>query len=162
MAHIEEGLAILEAIGADQLAKDAFCLHPLVQGDSDLQHSLQPGSVLSAFPVEARAVALAMEYRAVANAYLSHHCTGPADRPGLSCIAEVNQMLVADKVQNRKDFERYHLGSHPNSRVLSQYFANWLSALGVSEAQYQELVSGFSPELPPNNSSKPTPLRGAA
>ena len=162
MAHIEEGLAILEAIGAAQVAKDAFCLHPLVQSDSDLQQSLEPGSALDAFPVHARAVALAMEYRAVANSYLSHHCTGPADKPSLSRIAEVNQMLVADKVQNRKDFERYHLGSHPNSAVLSQYFANWLAALGISEDRYQELAWVLSQELPPNNSSKPTPLRGAA
>ncbi|MBT2747517.1 MULTISPECIES: hypothetical protein [unclassified Lysobacter] len=48
-------------------------------------------------------------------------------------------MLIADKVRNRKDFETLHLGSHPNSRVLAQYFANWLRALGVDETRYRAL-----------------------
>lgn len=103
-----------------------------------------------------------MEYRAVANAYLSHHYTGAADKPRLSSITAVNHMLVADKVQNRKDFECYHQTYHPNSAVLAQYFNNWLRTLGVSEARYRELASVLSSQLTPNNSSKPTPLRGAA
>ncbi|MGO4262326.1 hypothetical protein [Lysobacter sp. TAB13] len=42
-------------------------------------------------------------------------------------------------VHNRKDFETHHLDSHPNSPVLTQYFANWLRALGVDEAGYRAL-----------------------
>ena len=162
IAHINEGLALLDALGAEQSAKDAFCLHPLVQDNEALVQSLEPGSHLRAFPVEPVAVALAMEYRATANAYLSHHCTGPTDEPALSPLPAVNLMLVADKVQNRKDFELYHQASHANSALLAQYFANWLRRLGISEARYQELVALLGPELPPNNSFKPTPLRGAA
>jgi hypothetical protein len=34
--HVDEGLYILKVFGASELAKRAFILHPLVQGDSDL------------------------------------------------------------------------------------------------------------------------------
>ena len=143
--HIDEGLRVLEAIGAPQVAKDAFCLHPLVQSTPSLEQSLQPGSALLSFPLQPAAIILAMEYRAVANAYLSEHCTGPADTPVLSSIPAVNDMLVADKVQNRKDFERFHRSTHPKSALLEQYFANWLRVLGVSEERYRELAALADP-----------------
>ncbi|MDJ1501575.1 hypothetical protein [Xanthocytophaga agilis] len=55
----------------------------------------------------------------------------------LSPLNEVNQMLIADKIQNRKDFERYHQQSHARSEELTIYFANWLKRLGISEEKYQ-------------------------
>ncbi|BAV98686.1 hypothetical protein [Lysobacter enzymogenes] len=137
--HIGEGLAVLDAIGATPRAMQAYCLHPLLQDDDSLELSLQPGSAFQRHAPDPIATALAMEYRRVANAYLSQHCAGADDLIALSPLAEVNQMLVADKVQNRKDFERYHLGAHPRSDVLAQYFANWLRALGVDEARYRAL-----------------------
>ena len=45
---------------------------------------------------------------------------------------------IADKIQNRKDFELYHELTHPRSKELIQYFKNWLEKLGVSEEAYQE------------------------
>src|SRR4051794_1444989 len=69
--HINEGLLVLDAIDAALTARQAYCLHPLVQGDTELSAAFQPGSVLYRYPIDLFALALAMEYRSVANGYLS-------------------------------------------------------------------------------------------
>ncbi|HEX8614609.1 MAG TPA: hypothetical protein VF800_25295 [Telluria sp.] len=139
IAHIDEGLALLDEIGAPQRAKEAFCLHPLIQDGGALLAALAPDSMFSECQPDPVVVLLAMEYRRVANDYLLHHCEGEHDAIELSCVDEVNQMLIADKIQNRKDFERFHRGKHKNSAVLERYFANWLRRLGVSEERYAQL-----------------------
>ncbi|MFN0252580.1 MAG: hypothetical protein ACKV2T_37230 [Kofleriaceae bacterium] len=137
IAHVDEGLAILDAIGATDAAKRAFCLHPLVQADADLAEN---AARLGEFSGDVYVMALAMEYRNVANATLSHRVIASADDIPLSPLADVNAMLVADKVQNRKDFEHHHRGTHPRSAELARYFALWLERLGVDEARYAELA----------------------
>ncbi|MDQ1811877.1 hypothetical protein RBA41_01030 [Massilia sp. CCM 9210] len=144
IAHIDEGIALLDAIGAPLRAMEAFCIHPLVQDDGALLAALAPESVFRAHQPDAAVVALAMEYRRVANAYLPHHCERADDAIELSGVDEVNQMLIADKVQNRKDFERHHLGRHARSDILQLYFANWLRRLGVSEERYAQLCGRAS------------------
>ncbi len=57
----------------------------------------------------------------------------------LSPIIEVNQMLMADKLQNRKDFEIYQEGIHERSSELKQYFMNWFKRLEISEEMYQNI-----------------------
>ena len=52
-------------------------------------------------------------------------------------------MLIADKVQNRKDFLKYHYGTHKKSVELDIYFKNWLRALNVTEADYNFLIEGL-------------------
>jgi hypothetical protein len=52
-------------------------------------------------------------------------------------------MLIADKVQNKADFDLYHRGTHPESAKLEMYFDNWLRRLGVGAQAYQSLV-GFA------------------
>lgn len=138
--HIDHGLAILAAIGASARARRAFCLHPLVQANEDLAASYPRLGTLTDDP---RVLALALEYRHVANATLSTRpITSAADIP-LSPLGEVNDMLIADKVQNRADFEAHHEGTHPRSTELARYFRLWLERLGVDEARYAELaVSG--------------------
>lgn len=54
----------------------------------------------------------------------------------LSPLREVNDMLIADKVQNRKDFELFHSSTHDKRDRLAAYFAEWLAALEVSEDIY--------------------------
>lgn len=133
--HINEGLMILGLIGASFEAAKAYCIHPLFQNDEDLRtvgndYTFRDGYSESTF--------LAMEYRYIANSYLAK-MPKPVEGIHLSPIQNVNHMLIADKVQNRKDFEKYHLGIHPNSDRLLEYFKEWLDALGVSEEKYQEL-----------------------
>lgn len=127
MNHVDEGIALFDsfwpALDTD-LAKRAWCLHPLVQADADLVANL-PLLVQA----DARAVALAMEYRRVANAYLSKRVIASLDEIELSPLDDVNRMLYVDKIQNRKDFRQYHLGTHPRSKELEQYFENWIQRL---------------------------------
>ena len=137
--HVREGVQILRFLGASQRAVDAFCLHPLVQSDEDLKTHLVDGSILTRLHIDPLALATAIEYRSVANHYLSHDPVRPTDQIRLSPLADVNHMLIADKVQNRKGFE-HHNSAHPRAEHLAAYFDSWLSALGVSEQDYEDLV----------------------
>lgn len=132
--HINEGLIILDALSESQAAKDAFCLHPMVQDDSELAETWQ---LVTRYVTDPLTIMLAMEYRSVANDYLSAKVNS-GQEIRLSPLVAVNNMLIADKVQNRKDFERYHKGTHPRSAELDVYFKQWLARLQVSEEQYQE------------------------
>jgi len=138
--HIDEGLAVLNAIQASQPACEAYCLHPIVQSNEALVAAFLPDSVLWRFAIDLYAMALTMEYRSVANGYLSTRRIQSLEQIRLSPLPEVQHMLIADKVQNRKDFERYHLDTHPRSAELLQYFKNWLQVLEISESRYQELA----------------------
>ncbi len=136
--HIHQGLVILGAIGASETAKKAYCLHPLFQNDQELSTVAQ--TYLRNNPsADPYVVMLAMEYRQVANAYLSR-AVMPENGIKLSVLPEVNDMLIADKVQNRKDFDLYHKGAHVMSDRLTQYFGEWLKALGVSDDCYKNLI----------------------
>lgn len=140
--HIDEGLIILDRIGASTLAKRAFCLHPLLQSDADLAANLE--YVVSAVMMDwggPAVIALAIEYRSVANEYLAH-CVVRAGGIRLSPLEDVNDMLIADKVQNRKDFERYHATTHKNRLRLEEYFNQWCKVLGVDD-QYKKLIEGL-------------------
>lgn len=135
--HINEGLAVLRRIGASEYAQRAFCVHPMVQADLDLENNYD--ILVGCRP---QVIALAMEYRSVANEYLSDKAgTGHAIR--LSPLGEVNQMLIADKVQNCKDFNTYHKGTHPRSKELEKYFAHWLEMLEVNQELYEELCAAI-------------------
>lgn len=150
--HIHEGVRILDAIGASQWAIRGFCLHPLFQNDAELltQATKYLAETPNAYPVM-----LVMEYRSVANNYLAYRknpdgtvVNTPKSQLRVSCLKEVNDMLIADKVQNRKDFEAYHKGTHPQSARLDEYFKEWLEALKVNEGYYQELVETIAPGQP--------------
>jgi hypothetical protein len=138
MNHIDEGLFILEYIGASEAAKRAYCLHPLVQTDEDLVKNLN--YMANEWKCDTYELALALEYRNAANAWLSDRVwmedglmPHPVYEypPKLSPLKEVNDMLIADKVQNYKDFIIYHRGTHPRSDQLDTYFQEWLKVLGV-------------------------------
>lgn len=131
--HIDEGLYILEKIGSSEIAKKAYCLHPIVQDDKSLdenKHLLKN--------IDSDVTIASIEYRSVANEYLSKREISSLSEIRLSPLKDVNDMLIADKIQNRKDFELYHLGKHERSDELDSYFKNWLERLNISEEFYQE------------------------
>lgn len=141
MFHIDEGLFLLDLLGASELAKRAYCLHPLVQADADLAASFARIGELTDDP---RVLVLVMEYRNIANATLSTRPIASAAEIPLSPLADVNVMLVADKVQNYKDFILYHRATHPRSDALDRYFHRWLERLGVSPTQREELFAALA------------------
>jgi len=122
MKHIDEGIEILGALDASEVAKRAFCLHPIVQNSE---------------PVDvgwSTCLGIAEEYRDKANAYLCRPDTDYVrtvrqvrNRVG-SMTGDCRLMLIADKLQNRADFERYH-PAHPRAEQLARYFNLWLEFL---------------------------------
>jgi hypothetical protein len=126
MQHIDEGLFVLTLLGAEDKAKRAYCIHPLVQDDGMVDKWLP----ILAKEVDAHVLALAMEYRNLANAYLPKHFSlQSAKGINVGVIYAVKHMLIADKVQNYKDF----LLHTPNVGAVDRYigyFNSWFAALG--------------------------------
>lgn len=120
--HIDEGIEILNSIGASQETIDAYCLHPLLQSDEDFNKNLS----LDYSEISSKALILAVEYRRVANSYLStmnmNNFVGFTNK-------EIRDMLYADKLQNEKDFKLYHESTHKRSKELRVYFDNWINIL---------------------------------
>lgn len=133
MNHIDEGVVIMKKIGASDDAIAAYCLHPLLQGDADLVSNLDAVSKV----VTAKQMALAIEYRQFANSWLSakveilNGATKFIGLPSPGPLAEVRDMLIADKVQNYKDFIVYHRGTHQRSAELDIYFRKWMEVLNI-------------------------------
>ena len=120
--HIDEGVEILKNIGADEDTIDAYCLHPILQSDEEFNKNL----TMDFKNISTPALLLAMEYRRVANSYLS---TNKMENFVGFTNEKIKQMLYADKVQNEKDFALYHEGTHKRSKELREYFNNWLNIL---------------------------------
>lgn len=135
--HIDEGLIILDIIGASTESKKAYCVHPLFQSDGDLLIAYTEGNW---YGINANIILLAMEYRSVANEFLSIVKPTSTSDIRLSPLKDVNDMLIADKIQNRKDFNLYHKGKHPRSNELDLYFSLWLYRLGIGIERYQEII----------------------
>lgn len=147
MNHIDEGLVIIER-AADlinqysdvdvQNTMKAFCLHPMLQSDEALVEVMSDIPDIGLMPH--KALIYAMEYRSIANDYLSPKHINNIGDIKLSVLPEVNLMLIADKVQNYKDFIMYHKGYHPRSDELNEYFTNWLCKLDVHHGLYHKLI----------------------
>lgn len=143
--HVAEGVTILAALGAPLVAQQAFCLHPLTQADADLVANWNDLG-----QCDALAVALTMEYRWVANRGARRALRAAGWRIEKSCLPLINTMLIADKVQNRKDFlAHFRPGTHPEYEELVRYFDLWMDALEISDERYVELTSLLPPALHP-------------
>jgi hypothetical protein len=137
MNHIDEGLYILDKINASMIAKKAYCLHPIIQTDEDIIQESIYNRLTDTSP---KVAMVATEYRSVANEYLSNRVIKSINEIRLSPLKDVNDMLIADKIQNRKDFIFYHQDAHPRSKELSIYFDNWFRRLGITRDFYNECV----------------------
>lgn len=124
--HIIEGDCVLKELNCSIDTRKAFYIHPLIQNDIDLHNNKN-----LLYPISSIVLAYTFEYRNIANQYLSLRQITTLDDIQLSPLQEVNQMLIADKIQNYKDFILYHKNTHPRSNELNQYFINWLIKLDV-------------------------------
>lgn len=131
--HIDEGLKILTHLKASQEVLDAYCLHPILQSDEALLQNMD----FDFKDISHKTIILAMEYRRVANSFLSRNID--LDFVGLSC-EEVRQMLIADKVQNYKDFIIHHYGKHGRSHELNKYFNDWFKILDIDYYEYEKIL----------------------
>lgn len=131
--HINEGLLILTHLNATDIVKDAYCLHPILQNDDAFINNKS----LNFEGISTESIILAMEYRRVANSYLSRNKM--EDFVGFSCD-EVKQMLIADKVQNYKDFLIYHAKTNERRFELDEYFNNWFTLLNVDFNKLKHII----------------------
>lgn len=145
--HIYEGVEILKKINADRITIDAYCLHPIIQNDQDFLDFLEFDN--NYCEIDPRAWVLACEYRNVANSFLSDKIIKNSDgeflnqSSSLKFCERIKKMLIADKVQNKKDFMIYHLGKHDRSDELAFYFNAWLEILEISNSEYERLVTSL-------------------
>lgn len=154
--HITEGIAIIGAMYDLEpgtfppgITARAFCLHPLFQNDTEL---MDVGwETAGVWDLNQRAILLAMEYRWRANNWLSNKVRLEEQPSGWMApildglpdtgpLPAVRIMLIADKVQNYKDFLTHHAETHPRRVELDFYFQTWLNVLGVSHERYEELA----------------------
>lgn len=137
MNHIYEGVIIMRELFASEHAIHAYIIHPLLQDDEPLKKHFH----ICAHYLEPEVIGLAMEYRRTANACLAHHVF---IEPAKSPLGEVNQMLIADKVQNYKDFLAYHDGKN-HCRVsditMHFYFNAWFKELSCDYQSLSKLIS---------------------
>lgn len=140
MRHIDEGLRLVRHLSQDVDVARAWVLHPLFQDDQSLREMF----VLSGWTPTYRTTILAMEYRSVANAYTSTMRKG---EPKLSALPGVNEMLIADKVQNHKDAVHYvypKVSDEEHLRLI-RYFQKWFQVLQISSEQLVEYESVLAP-----------------
>lgn len=141
MDHIDEGLAIMEIRNASKYAKSAFCLHPMMQDDCDLRkHRSGKGLSLPDSMVPMRVLINVMDFRSVANEYKLFSYPRKKIKSVYdirkSPLKDVDEMLIADKVQDRKDFEVY--GVYGDEKDHAEYFKNWLERLDIKDVDYKK------------------------
>lgn len=158
MNHIDEGLHILDALGSGEEARQAFCLHPLVQDN------VMTPEEISLRTKSPDVVLYTVQYAQVANAYLPKHFRSYKDKLPVIPNITVHFMLIADKVQNFKDFYRSfknnkHLLTENSYHDLIHYFHNWFLHLGISPVSYVELVVDLPTNILPSLSQPVCPLR---
>ncbi len=152
--HIYEGLEIMNSLEASELGKSAYCIHPMLQDTSALIENIN----YCFDNVNSDIIKLAIKYRLAANAFLCKPTTDIYTKEAMINLMtslelfsnqDLKDALIADKIQNRKDFLLYHYGTHPRSDELNEYFIKWLDVLDVKSTkimQNKELVLKYKLE----------------
>lgn len=143
--HIYEGLNVLNNINADIISQIVYILHPIFQTES--KEEVFRILVNNFWGMEklddeefSEIIKYGFLYKKYANSYLSkdHKILSKLDYdPNMPKY--IKEALIADKVQNYKDFLIYHKGTHPNSDLLDDYFKTWLICLGISQQDFDRL-----------------------
>lgn len=147
MNHIDEGLYILYKLDASLEAKLGYILYPLFQTDNKIKLMYNHTDLNN---LSNQAIINAIEYRSVANEYLSHKIITDIDDIRLSPLKDVNMMLIADKIQGRKDIEKYQKTDLKYKQLLT-YFKNWLNILNITENKYLKLKNDLNKIIICNN-----------
>lgn len=134
MNHIIEGAYFLtEIMPAPDEFVEAFLVHPIFQ-DPDIPTEILQLYV-DKFELSTDVVSAAFKYRIAANEFLPKDIyTGKL--PPVVTEQGIKFMLIADKVQNLKDFLRYFDKESPRHNPLTRYFDTWLTTLGAFSMAY--------------------------
>lgn len=139
MNHIDEGIAILRKLAADKDVIKAWILHPLFQTDLENFQNRNYGNL----KLDIRVVTLGHAYRELANSFLpkDYRNSAPKVEP-----KEIYQMLLADKIQNSKDFY-FNTGIEACRREeLDIYFGKWRLALDRHDVYWSKMQTFISHE----------------
>lgn len=139
--HILEGIYILDQLAVRDQVKEAYAIHPIIQGDHTVKENLY---FFDDYLISSSTLILAMEYRKSANSYLPK----PDANGAISSkediyvvLADVHYMLIADKVQNYWSLIRNEpvpKGSKRYNELIS-YFNDWFDYLGVNPDDFIQL-----------------------
>lgn len=141
--HIDEGVGHLENLHVSDVLINAFILHPFVQCvnlkgtyKDCLLTEKELEKYINIYEIKPEIAYELLLYRKFANSYL---CRPETDNYSIieayEDIKELQnyqgtiRMLIADKLQNFKDFLLYRKDDHPRSKFLCTYFTFWLNIL---------------------------------
>lgn len=146
--HINEGIVHLENMKVDDDVINAFILHPFVQCvnlkgtyKDCLLTEKELEKHINIFKIEPEIAFELLLYRKYANSYLCREATDNFSiHDAYGYLKNLNnyqttvKMLIADKLQNFKDFLLYRQ-DHPRKEFLNRYFTIWLNILAnISES----------------------------
>ncbi len=137
MNHIDEGIAVMRALGAPDTAIRAFCLTPL-------QFTSRNDIIINFHKIfkELNGVIdgidssnLALDYRALVD-------TNPVK---VSTDNDVNLMLAGAVIQRKKDLLVHNWDHQANPEATRERFDQWIAALGIAHNE-ERLTAIINPE----------------
>lgn len=148
--HIIEGVVLIHQLNGSEPAADAFCWHPLIQSDDTYLETLAEIQRYYNLNTSGDALINALGYRDAANRWLRGVVTKD-NQPKKHPLEDVNIMLMADKIQNRKDFEANEkLFSVEDASSLHYYFDCWFTTLGITPEIYVDQTARLTKWLADN------------